>query len=1048
MLTLITSNSLDALADALAARQTASGLHPLQSTTLIVPSLAHSRWVRLALAERLGAAASFTAQFPAQFIWQLTTQMLAHVPGVERAAPVPGEQLRWWVFDWLTQGVHSQANISNDAQRMLRALAQHETERFKLAEKLARLLGNYWVHRPEWLLAWQEGKVARDEPTHIHTPWQRELWRYVAEQTGLTGKRHPFELLAQQLKRDAGAVPPRVVMLGVHSLAPLYLQVLAEVAEHSAFELYAVSPSEQYWGDVQDARALMRYAKLTGLDEVAEQEEEEPSTDHPSLLAAWGKHARDFHACLTGLNDTHETHEDSCFVAPHEDTALGCLKHEWLALEEQAQWPVSSHDQSLHLHGCTTLQRQVEVLYEALAHAFASDSSLKPSDIAVLACDMELAAPHVHAVFGAHTDRPMPYTVTGMPDHSTHAHTQALQSLLLMGQGRDASALHRFEADALLRLIAEPLVAARYALGTSDIALITQWVRQLNIRNGYGDEPASLALSPAHSWQHGLARLMQAPAACMPSWMSPSQMQSLVQQLQALLTCLAACRDGLHAPRPLAQWQQSLHQLLADFFVATDEAATRWLLDTREAINALAQYQPPALRTQALSAQTAQRLLSLALATQAPGAVPSGSITFAQLGELRGLPYRHIVVLGIDQHSFTPNEPKLEFDLMLVSPRKGDRASRADEVGALLDAVLAASDSVQLYAQTQDAQTGEALPLPAAVQALLTQLQQRTRHVVPAIAWTTTYAKQRFLAPSEYAAKPIYSNEYTINYQYNIWDNNSKQVAVYENMSTEPASLEDYAHYLAAPAATQLKARYGVSLRETEDEVQPVEPAQLKGLEAWLLNQALVKRDLQDGALPALLPPGVAGHMALQAAQEKVAPFIEAVQRKPSPVTRSEYRSLKLHDLAWLGLQQAQRALAHEAGQAVCIGSEQVLVMQDLPTALAAQLTQQWRHAWQRDALRPPWLPTDSTWAWLTEQCSDKKPKKGMTLQDSALAAAQDVWEQEREQPLWQCLHKGASDVELSALAGWHVHAQACFGDLLPYVKLIKLAKWIERSDE
>jgi exodeoxyribonuclease V gamma subunit len=1041
MLTLITSNSLDALADALAVRQSASGLHPLQSTTLIVPSLAHSRWVRLALAERLGAAASLTAQFPAQFIWQLTTQVLAHVPGVERAAPVPGEQLRWWVFDWLTQVVNAKAQVSDDAQRMLHALAQHETQRFKLAEKLARLLGNYWVHRPEWLLAWQEGKMARGEPAHVHTPWQRALWRYVAQQTGLAGKRHPFELLAQQLKRDASAVPPRMVMLGVHSLAPLYLQVLAEVAEHTAFELYAVSPSEQYWGDVQDARAMMRYAKLTGLDDIAEQDEAQPSTDNPSLLAAWGKHARDFHACLTGLGDTHAINEDSCFVEPSEDTALSCLKREWLALEVQPQWPVLAHDHSVHLHGCTTLQRQVEVLYEALAHAFASDETLKPSDIAVLACDIELAAPHVHAVFGAHADRPMPYTVTGMPDHSTHAHTQAVQSLLLIGQGREASALHRFEADAVLRLMTHPLVAARYELSASELELITQWVRKLNIRNGYGDEPATWALSPAHSWQHGLARLMQEQhSALIPSWMSYTQAQALVQRLQALLATLAACRDGLQAPRALTHWQQALHQLLDDFFATNDEASTRWLLDTREAINALTQFQPPALRTQALTAQTLQRLLTLALATQAPGAVPTGSITFAQLGELRGLPYRHVVILGIDQHSFTPNEARLEFDLMLAKPRKGDRASRADEAGALMDAVLAASDSVQLYAQTQDAQTGEALPLPAAVQALLTQLQQRTQHMLPVIAWTTMHATQRFSTPHEYALKPIYSCEYNKLSAYNICANDNIMVAVYNNSETEPATLEDCAHYLAAPAATQLKARYGVSLRDVDDEVDSVEPAQLKGLEAWLLNQALVKRELNDAALPALLPPGVAGVMALQAAQEKIAPFIEAVQLKASPITRSEYRSLKLHDLAWLGLQQA--------GPAVCIGSEQVMVMQDLPLELAKQLTQQWRSAWQRDALRAPWLPTDSTWIWITEQCSDKRAKKGMTQQESALAAAQHVWTQEREQPLWQCLLKHASDTELNALEGWQAHAQACFGELLPYVKLMKLSKWIEHSDE
>jgi exodeoxyribonuclease V gamma subunit len=442
MLTLITSNHFDALADTLARRQVAAGLHPLATTILIVPSLAHSRWVRQALAQRLGAAASIKATFPAQFIWQLTSAQLAHVPGVERAAPVPGEQLRWWVYDWLSRVANDAQDVPAQAREMLRTLAQNEAERIKLATRLARLLGDYWVYRPEWLLAWQDGRAGRGEPASAHGLWQRALWHDVAEKTGLVGKRHPFELLAAQLRQSVlEALPKRIVLFGVASMAPLYLQVFAELAQYTEVELYSLSPSQAYWGDVQDARALHRSPSLASIEDFTLDDQDDDFNEDATLLAAWGKNARDFHAALVSLNDAPQVQDEPCFVdgAGDQHSALSQLKREWLALESQLQWNLNAQDRSIRIHGCTSLQRQVEVLHDDLAHAFAADSSLAPGDIAVLVTDIEQAAPHIHAVFGAHADRPLPYRITGLPDRASEVYANALRSVLHMGQGREVA---------------------------------------------------------------------------------------------------------------------------------------------------------------------------------------------------------------------------------------------------------------------------------------------------------------------------------------------------------------------------------------------------------------------------------------------------------------------------------------------------------------------------------------------------------------------------------------------------------------------------------
>lgn len=1117
MLTIFSSNSLEQLADQLASQQVAAhqsgNLHPLQNTTLIVPTLAHNRWVRQALAKRLGASASLKAMFPAQFIWQLTVAQLAHVPGVERAAPVPGEQLRWWVYDWLTHVAQRERVVPEAATAILHGLVQNEAERFKLAHRLAKLLGDYWVYRPEWLIAWQEGRRTPYEPSSVHTEWQRALWKFVAEKTGLVGKRHPFQLLAKQLL-DAHdnatlALPPRIVLFAINSLAPLYLQVFAELAKYTEVEHYLLSPSEEYWGDVQDARAAYRHVSLSAVDEDSVRDEALAGFEladagdllneaSPPLLASWGKNARDFHAALIALTDAPHVIEQPLFGnqagIQSQHTVLGRLKQEWLTLQVQSDWASDVSDNSIRIHGCSGLQRQVEVLLDELAHAFADDASLKPEDVVVFATDIEQAAPYIHAVFGAHADRPLPYRITGLPDRATQGYALALHSLLQMGEGREASSLIRFEVNAVLRWLRCAPVSAHFGFTVSSLELIARWLRKLNVRNGYGDEASTLALSAAHSWRTGVSQLRalfesqlaatasltqaDVPDAAssvnnfLPTQMSASEGLILLARLEQALEVLVRLRDSLTAPRNLIAWQAQLHLLLDDSFAACDDVAARWLLDTREAINALSLNMPRAMQSMPLSVAVIKPLMSQALQARVPGAVPSGAVTFAELGEFRGLPYRHVAIIGIAQDSFASRDERSEFDLIALAPRKGDRARERDETGALMDALLAAQERVSLYAQTRDAMTNAELPLPAAVDALLSQLKSRTQQD-KATQWFVSHALQCYSEQNFNSEKPSYSYEYNAFCEHKMLDNNSNLLLVYdiyaassERAESAPADIEAYAAYLADPAALQLKQRYNISFKDDDDALGDEEPSKLVGLEAWQLSKLLIERDglridAHSAELQAALPPGAAGEWVLQDFQEKLRPYVQADTKLNSlryahepdanddkaSLFRAEFREMKLRDMARLGLMQAQRAKSQLAPRdAIMLSKDQVMVMQSIPADLAAQLMQHWQLAWQRDARFAPWLPTATTWAYLEAQCKVSS-FSGKQSSKSPDEAASEAWDNEREHGLWRCLLSENYRVALSELQGWKAELERCFMPLVPYTKIYTLTGWLKQAD-
>ena len=90
--------------------------------------------------------------------------------------------------------------------------------------------------------------------------------------------------------------------------------------------------------------------------------------------------------------------------------------------------------------------------------------------------------------------------------------------------------------------------------------------------------------------------------------------------------------------------------------------------------------------------------ISAQLETQLEQASPSGAITFSQIGAIRPLPYKLIVMLNLDNGVFPSRDQQLAFDLMqLLKPQLGDRSRIEDDQGAFLDSLLLAQDSVWLF---------------------------------------------------------------------------------------------------------------------------------------------------------------------------------------------------------------------------------------------------------------------------------------------------------------------------------------------------------------
>ncbi|MGL6109318.1 MAG: exodeoxyribonuclease V subunit gamma, partial [Rubrivivax sp.] len=288
-------------------------------------------------------------------------------------------------------------------------------------------------------------------------------------------------------------------------------------------------------------------------------------------------------------------------------------------------------------------------------------------------------------------------------------------------------------------MLQQPLVARRFGLDDEALAQVHEWLRAAGFHWGL-DAPhvASFGLpsQPRHTLADALQRLFLGYA--LPS-QAHEPFAGLLGTGDAEGSRAAALGDfwrfagavqRLHAqlqvPKLPEAWAGALFKLLDDFVLPAEDEVDD-LRELHDAIRQLADQMRGGGVAQPLPLEVVRAALQQQLDGPARGGAAGGSINFASMSSLRGLPFTVVCAIGLNDGAFPATQRPLEFDLMALHPQRGDRQPRDEERGLMLDLVLAARQG--LYLSHTGRSVRDNAPLPPSV--LVAELLEL---LVPAIA--------------------------------------------------------------------------------------------------------------------------------------------------------------------------------------------------------------------------------------------------------------------------------------------------------------------------
>ncbi|RKG32374.1 exonuclease V subunit gamma [Acinetobacter guerrae] len=601
--------------------------------------------------------------------------------------------------------------------------------------------------------------------------WQRWLWKEHFHQDFLEIEKIDAlfwqqldneQTRAQALKR----LPQQVVLFTLLDLPPSQLQFLRRLGQYLEIYIFHYNPSQEYWADSVDPLWKQRYdvgvkerfiaKNPKAIDiEIAEFFQqftlhfnaEARESRHP-LLTRLGKQARDHFSLLSNLSTGEEGHWVDAFVDSFPDTLLGHVQSDILHLVEPkaGQYSFKLTDESIQIHVCHSGLRQLEVLRDQLIYWLAQgtlDHPRRPSDILVLTPNLKALEPQIRSVFPATPSDEgvfLPVKIAGVAQLDV---LNAWRSVL----GRIQLLQSRFNYDEFADWLSLNATQLCYGLDDTQVSRLLELLAASGFKRGFDTVHLQQSLVGGdddyrYSFKFALDRLALGIAipdhVLFQGTLSYAQVQpddfELIGKLIQIYRDFDQRRDWLVAHEQGEQlaveiWLKRLMTDVSEF----EQAGVTALKPARDAIKkqermvTLASFYGEAetqhLRQISLPLPYLLEEIQRTLENQTAQAEPTGQITFSQIGQIRPLPYRLVVLLNLDQGQFPNRDNHTPFDLMdVLRSQLGDRSRLEDDQGAFLDAVLLAQDNLWLFYNGFDVNDGEVREPSSIVQELTAHL--------------------------------------------------------------------------------------------------------------------------------------------------------------------------------------------------------------------------------------------------------------------------------------------------------------------------------------
>jgi exodeoxyribonuclease V gamma subunit len=680
--------------------------NPMMPEWIGIQSRGMKQWITLQMAQNFGVCTNMHFAFPRQMVDQILTSFTSpkDQENIKNRKDQQDSLNEDFIF-WSILKLLIENRSPNELSSVENYIKEDKTGKklYQLSMKIAKVFDDYQIYRPRMLTDWQKG--LQTQPSHETfkdpvTQWQAKLWNQVVKKDPQNHLAFTAGLFLEKFSLktiSTDTLPSRMSLFGISALPKLFLQVFEKVSEIMDINLFLLTPSNQFFFDIKSAGQIGRIAlkQKAPIDpELLYYEMTNP------LLSSLGTSAKEFHSSLEAFN-YHEPFDDLFWDPEHgSNTMLSHLQSDILNLvhrkegSQEAPVTIAASDTSICIHACHSPMREAQVLKDLLLNEFKKNTELSPHDIIVMMPDVEAYAPFIESVFALET--PLPFSISDRRKKSESEPLDAFLKILALGNSR-------LEQSCVLDLLQSESIAKKFKISFDEISMIEKMAEDAKIlwgRDAGHREFLDLPPFEENTWQFGLQRLFMGMAM-------PENQDILVQDilpcqsfegldLEVLGKFAAFCHalfsslKILTSQKTIEKWCGALKQIsvsLMDRNSNNGEELT-FLTQTIDQIQEDAQ---KAEFNEIVSFDMIFSVIEQKLDLNiSQGNFLAGNITFCNIMPMRSIPFKIVVLMGMDEKSFPRPAFTPGFNLIKKYPNPGDKIERDEDRYLFLETLLSA----------------------------------------------------------------------------------------------------------------------------------------------------------------------------------------------------------------------------------------------------------------------------------------------------------------------------------------------------------------------
>lgn len=656
----------------------------------------------------------------------------------------------------------------------------NKKRRFDLATKIADLFDQYQLYRPDMIDNWTNDAFSINEPSFTEK-WQQWLWKklYIPSKSSIKAQLIQYleSLETQEKLRERF---PVISLFGLSVVTPFHWDFISELSKHTTVNVYVCLP--------------------TG------------TTDFKNvLLKSFGAKMKELVTILEIKNVIVKDFEPT--------TSLSTLQQ--AVYQNNPERIEMLDDDSIQINSCYTPIREVECLYNYLLNQFETDKTLRPRDILVMANDIDKYSPFIKAVF-RNAPLAIPIRVSGTLATNSHSIIATLEQLIVFKK-------ESLTSERVISLLEEVRIKNQYQV--SDCNYLRAVVQKVNIR--FGEKNNTEDESQYVSWEYGLDKLILGYAMLtdqefegkLPYRDAEASASYDLFRLKAFyddLVCLLQIQTEDHT---LVEWKRLLFEqvidkmILRDDFNKVDRDELSSIYKALSFIDRLDMDEkvPFTLFLSELKSKLFSQLGEIKL--------NSGCITVSSAIPVRGIPYKIVCMLGLNNDNFPRQDRFMGFDLLTENYQAGDRSKKEADKLLFLDTLLSAREKIYFSYIGQNVKDNNSEIPPSIVLDIIMSYTGLKEVKHPLHGFSPKYqAKNKHLFTYLYGNRPI-------DFQPKV-----KEIPVLSEIS-----IKSFTKFFAHPAEWYFKTVLEIYYDDNDCSLPETELFDLNGLEGWIVKEDLVK---------------------------------------------------------------------------------------------------------------------------------------------------------------------------------------------------------------